>query len=142
MANTISVNTGSDYNQFSRCSDGLTDTYMPSGVSSFDTNWYRSNNYHQHDTTAQATITLNLDTNCEIYIDILDYKNEKTYDYGRLSVLDDPSSYQYDGCGTYAHIEGGQTIEYGIISPGTHHIYATYRKDVSLNYAMIDFISE
>lgn len=131
MANTYSVNASTwQSTRFSRCSNGTTDTYMPTGVSAFDTDWYRSNNKGSSSSTATATITLNIETACLVFIDVLDYQNESTYDYGTLTYLDSPA-YVYSGSGN--HDWGGKTVSYGVVSPGTHHIYASYIKDSSVD---------
>ena len=78
-------------------------------------------------------------------MDVLDYQNEGTCDYGTVGTIDGPalsSSYstnytttdsQVKWTGYNNHKQNGETIDFGVVAAGEHTIYVRYKKDSSTN---------
>ena len=132
---------------FEKCNN-TTDSYYFSGLSKYDSNWWRSTNYQVQNSTAGCLITLHLHKAAAVSIDVVDYQNRSSYNYGTLGAADGSalsSSYStnYDNTesatvkwsGYSNHQSGGQTISYGTLPAGDHTIYVRYRKSGSRHTA-------
>ena len=131
---TYSVYNDSNYSYgFEQCNDGETDTHMPSGVSAFTSEWYKSKNYGVNSSTAGARIVVDGKADCTIKVHILDYTNESTYDYG--TIVSWTGSTVFNGRKS-SHVAGGEIVTIGKISANqTKQFYVSYTKDSSVNNA-------
>lgn len=105
--------------------------------------WYQSNNKGYANTAAMEEIELFISSPTHVYMDVVDYSNETSHDYGTVSVidgtLDETSTYSSVGgnvkwTGYNNHKVGGETIDFGIVQPGVHHIMLRYKKGNSSAY--------
>lgn len=143
----VSTPEGATYG-FVQCADNTTDTYYFKNESSFNNNWYKSTNEAIANSMSLALVTFTLANNATIAIDVLDYQNESSCDYGTIGLLDSntlststySTSYsQTSGAiswtGSSNHIQGGETVIFENVSSGTHTLYIRYRKDSSVDNA-------
>ena len=102
--------------------------------------WYQSNNKGYANTAAMEEIELFISSPTHVYMDVVDYSNETSHDYGTVSVidgtLDETSTYSSVGgnvkwTGYNNHKVGGETIDFGEVQAGVHHIMIRYKKDGS-----------
>ena len=102
--------------------------------------WYQSNNKGYENTAAMEEIELSISSPTHVYMDVVDCSNESTYNYGTVSViggtLDETSTYSSVGgnvkwTGYNNHKVGGETIDFGEVQTGVHHIMIRYKKDGS-----------
>lgn len=105
--------------------------------------WYQSNNKGYANTAAMEEIKLSLSSPTHVYMDVVDYSNDTTHDYGTVSVidgtLDETSTYSSVGgdvkwTGYNNHKIGGETIDFGEVQAGVHHIMLRYKKDSSVDH--------
>ena len=128
---------------FEQCNNA-TDSYYFSGLSKYDSNWWRSTNKGVNSSTAGCVINLHLKKATTVTINVVDYQNESSYDYGTVGALDGSAlstSYSTDysnsesstvkWSGRSNHVSGGQTISFGTVAAGEHKIYVRYKKDGS-----------
>lgn len=109
---------------------------------SFD-GWHQSNNKGFGSTAALDVIELNLAERTHLYMDVVDYNNETSNDYGTVgtidgTALDTTSTYsatnsQVKWTGYNNHKQGGETIDFGFVSAGRHRIWIRYKKNASVN---------
>ena len=107
--------------------------------------WYHSKNFGVNNSVALSVIHISLEKATHVYMDVLDYQNEGTYDYGTVGTIDGPalsSSYSTDYTTTDSqikwtgynnHKQNGETIDFGVVAAGEHTIYVRYKKDSSTN---------
>ena len=102
--------------------------------------WYQSNNKGYANTAAMEEIELSISSPTHVYMDVVDCSNDTVNDYGTVSIiggtLDETSTYSSIGgnvkwTGYNNHKVGGETIDFGIVQPGVHHIMLRYKKDGS-----------
>ena len=102
--------------------------------------WYQSNNKGYANTAAMEEIELSISSPTHVYMDVVDCSNDTVNDYGTVSIiggtLDETSTYSSVGgnvkwTGYNNHKVGGETIDFGIVQPGVHHIMLRYKKDGS-----------
>lgn len=102
--------------------------------------WYQSNNKGYANTAAMEEIELFISSPTHVYMDVVDCSNDTVNDYGTVSIiggtLDETSTYSSVGgnvkwTGYNNHKVGGETIDFGIVQPGVHHIMLRYKKDGS-----------
>lgn len=102
--------------------------------------WYQSNNKGYANTAAMEEIELFISSPTHVYMDVVDCSNNTVNDYGTVSIiggtLDETSTYSSIGgnvkwTGYNNHKVGGETIDFGIVQPGVHHIMLRYKKDGS-----------
>ena len=102
--------------------------------------WYQSNNKGYANTAAMEEIELFISSPTHVYMDVVDCSNDTVNDYGTVSIiggtLDETSTYSSIGgnvkwTGYNNHKVGGETIDFGIVQPGVHHIMLRYKKDGS-----------
>lgn len=105
--------------------------------------WYQSNNKGYANTAAMEEIELFISSPTHVYMDVVDYSNDTTNDYGTVSVidgtLDETSTYSSVGgdvkwTGYNNHKIGGETIDFGEVQAGVHHIMLRYKKDSSVDH--------
>ena len=105
--------------------------------------WYQSNNKGYANTAAMEEIELSLSSPTHVYMDVVDCSNESTYNYGTVSViggtLDETSTYSSVGgdvkwTGYNNHKIGGETIDFGVVQTGVHHIMLRYKKDSAVDH--------
>ena len=102
--------------------------------------WYQSNNKGYANTAAMEEIELSISSPTHVYMDVVDCSNDTVNDYGTVSIiggtLDETSTYSSVGgnvkwTGYNNHKVSGETIDFGIVQPGVHHIMLRYKKDGS-----------
>ena len=102
--------------------------------------WYQSNNKGYANTAAMEEIELSISSPTHVYMDVVDCSNNTVNDYGTVSIiggtLDETSTYSSVGgdvkwTGYNNHKVGGETIDFGIVQPGVHHIMLRYKKGSS-----------
>lgn len=105
--------------------------------------WYHSKNFGINNSVALSVIHLELEKATHVYMDVLDYQNEGTYDYGTVGTIDGTalsSSYSKDyttvnsqvkWTGYNNHKQNGETIDFGVVAAGEHTIYVRYKKNSS-----------
>ena len=105
--------------------------------------WYQSNNKGYANTAAMEEIELSISSPTHVYMDVVDCSNNTVNDYGTVSIiggtLDETSTYSSIGgnvkwTGYNNHKIGGETIDFGIVQPGVHHIMLRYKKGNSAAY--------
>lgn len=105
--------------------------------------WYQSNNKGYANTAAMEEIELSISSPTHVYMDVVDCSNNTVNDYGTVSIiggtLDETSTYSSIGgdvkwTGYNNHKVGGETIDFGIVQPGVHHIMLRYKKGNSAAY--------
>ena len=105
--------------------------------------WYQSNNKGYANTAAMEEIELSISSPTHVYMDVVDCSNDTVNDYGTVSIiggtLDETSTYSSVGgnvkwTGYNNHKVGGETIDFGIVQPGVHHIMLRYKKGSSAAY--------
>lgn len=105
--------------------------------------WYQSNNKGYANTAAMEEIELFISSPTHVYMDVVDCSNNTVNDYGTVSIiggtLDETSTYSSIGgnvkwTGYNNHKVGGETIDFGIVQPGVHHIMLRYKKGNSAAY--------
>lgn len=105
--------------------------------------WYQSNNKGYANTAAMEEIELFISSPTHVYMDVVDCSNDTVNDYGTVSIiggtLDETSTYSSVGgnvkwTGYNNHKVGGETIDFGIVQPGVHHIMLRYKKGNSAAY--------
>ena len=105
--------------------------------------WYQSNNKGYANTAAMEEIELSISSPTHVYMDVVDCSNNTVNDYGTVSIiggtLDETSTYSSVGgdvkwTGYNNHKVGGETIDFGIVQPGVHHIMLRYKKGNSAAY--------
>ena len=105
--------------------------------------WYQSNNKGYANTAAMEEIELSISSPTHVYMDVVDCSNDTVNDYGTVSIiggtLDETSTYSSVGgnvkwTGYNNHKVGGETIDFGIVQPGVHHIMLRYKKGNSSAY--------
>lgn len=105
--------------------------------------WYQSNNKGYANTAAMEEIELSISSPTHVYMDVVDCSNDTVNDYGTVSIiggtLDETSTYSSVGgnvkwTGYNNHKVGGETIDFGIVQPGVHHIMLRYKKDSSIDH--------
>ena len=105
--------------------------------------WYQSNNKGYANTTAMEEIKLEISSPTHVYMDVVDCSNNTVNDYGTVSIiggtLDETSTYSsisgdVKWTGYNNHKVGGETIDFGIVQPGVHHIMLRYKKGNSAAY--------
>ena len=105
--------------------------------------WYQSNNKGYANTAAMEEIKLSLSSPTHVYMDVVDCSNNTVNDYGTVSIiggtLDETSTYSsisgdVKWTGYNNHKVGGETIDFGIVQPGVHHIMLRYKKGSSAAY--------
>ena len=105
--------------------------------------WYQSNNKGYANTAAMEEIELFISSPTHVYMDVVDCSNNTVNDYGTVSIiggtLDETSTYSSVGgnvkwTGYNNHKVGGETIDFGIVQPGVHHIMLRYKKGNSAVY--------
>lgn len=105
--------------------------------------WYQSNNKGYANTAAMEEIELSISSPTHVYMDVVDCSNNTVNDYGTVSIiggtLDETSTYSSVGgnvkwTGYNNHKVGGETIDFGIVQPGVHHIMLRYKKGNSASY--------
>lgn len=105
--------------------------------------WYQSNNKGYANTEAMEEIELFISSPTHVYMDVVDCSNNTVNDYGTVSIiggtLDETSTYSSVGgnvkwTGYNNHKVGGETIDFGIVQPGVHHIMLRYKKGNSAAY--------
>lgn len=105
--------------------------------------WYQSNNKGYANTAAMEEIELFISSPTHVYMDVVDCSNNTVNDYGTVSVidgtLDETSTYSSIGgnvkwTGYNNHKVGGETIDFGEVQTGVHHIMLRYKKGNSAAY--------
>ena len=105
--------------------------------------WYQSNNKGYANTAAMEEIKLQISSPTHVYMDVVDCSNNTVNDYGTVSIiggtLDETSTYSsisgdVKWTGYNNHKVGGETIDFGIVQPGVHHIMLRYKKGSSAAY--------
>ena len=105
--------------------------------------WYQSNNKGYANTAAMEEIELFISSPTHVYMDVVDCSNNTVNDYGTVSIiggtLDETSTYSSVGgnvkwTGYNNHKIGGETIDFGEVQAGVHHIMLRYKKDSSVDH--------
>ena len=96
--------------------------------------YYESQNKSKNSTTALCKLTLDMNGVDNLYIDCINYA-ESSFDYGILSDVDTTISGDTFGS-TKRNFQGSsmstiQTVDYGVLTQGTHTIYIKFVKDGS-----------